>query len=748
MADLTRSTIASMSKPLPNMPMAHPGMAGGQNAGMTPKEIIAIFQRHLLMIIFCTILGLVLGGVGWFLCRQYIPQYTALTYVQVESPERQNPLQIETRTANKDTLYQFRVSMASLLKQESLFVDVLQLDRVRETDWYKDLDNKHIDGIQTFQEDFGASPQRESQFIAVSMKTPSAGESATILNAVVDLFVNRQTESSKTDIRNKLSNLTEQERSLRRDLQTANNALDEWRASSGFTGLGMDDEFEHTLNQKEQQIVLQLDNLETEISDLETRIETYEARVESVGVDVVTQSQTEQDPIVINLKQQKAQLKAVLEEKQTNLGENHRAVREMQERIAQIDIQIEERYLEIAKVNRESLLTNAMDQKRNLESQRGTLLQKQAEAVSQLKAMENAKAEYDIRRTNRDQLKDSLESLNKQMEQFQALLNDPDTPKVRKVGAARPPLEPSFPKWQVFFPGGFVLGFMLGAGLAFLVEFLNDKLRTPKDIITNIKLPLLGMICDAAEDKDVRKTSDPSRAVIELPYSITSEFYRQLRTNLDKNLLPSQKVILVTSGSGGEGRSSVASNLATSFVAKSKKVVFVDANFRRPASLEIFPKSNADMPHNTQQVKGLSNYLSNGGNISDVIRHCSTSGVDVIDCGPVPSNPAELLEGEKMDELLKQLSVSYDYVVVDGPPLLVSDAKILAIKADACLLIFNATKTRKGAAMRSVRELRDINANVIGCALVSVKSLKGGYFNEMFKSYRDYSKGQLVASAK
>lgn len=749
MTDLTRSSINSMSRPnQPHPGRMNPQMAAGQMGGMTPKEIIAIFQRHILMIVCFTFFGLVLGGVSWFLALRFIPKYTAVTYIQVESPERQNPLQIETRTANKDTLYQFRVSMASLMKQESLFAELLKLERVRDTKWYKSLDNKYVDGIKELKDNFGASPQRESQFITASMRTSSAGESAEILNAVVDLFVNSQSETSKNEIRNKLTNLQAQEDKLRSDLKTANDALDEWRARSGFTGLAMDDEFEHTLSRKEQQIVLQLDNLETDISETEEQIRTFQARLESVGVDPVTQAQTEQDPIVLNLKQQKAQLTALVDEKQANLGENHRTVRELKQRVNQIEQQMIERYQEIARVNRQSILTSAQDQMRALENQRQTLIKKQQEAQTQLQGMERAKAEYDRRLVTRDQLKDSLEEMGKQIEQFQALLDDPETPKVRKVGNARPPLAPSFPKWQVFFPGGFILGFMAGAGLAFLVEFMNDKLRTPKEISTNISLPLLGMICDTGEDKEIKAISDPSRTIIEAPYSISSEFYRQLRTNLDKNLAETQKVLLVTSGSGGEGRTSIAANLAASFVAKNEKVIFVDTNFRRPSSLKIFPKSSSDMPSGTQQVQGLSNYLENGGNISDIIRHCNKSGVDVIDAGPLPGNPAELLESSNMDNLLRQLSTSYDHVIIDGPPLLVSDAKILAIKSDACLLVFNATKTKKGAAMRSVRELREINANVVGCSLVGVKSLKGGYFNEMFKSYRDYSKAQLATSAK
>lgn len=747
MSDLTRATINSISRPVHAAPSGthNPSQAA---AGMTPKEILAIFRRHIWMITSSTIAGLIVGGIAWYLCLTYIPQYTAVTVVRVESQDRQDPTNIATITGNKDILYQYRVEMASRMTQESLFDDLLKLDAVRKTQWFQNLNNPFVDGIETLKEDFGVSPQRESQLITVSMRTASPTESATIVNSAVDLFVNEQSESSKTEIQYKLQNLTAQESAMKRDLLNANNALDNWRASSGFTGLDMKEQDQHTINQKEQQLVLQLDNIESEISKLEDEIKTYELRVQNTNIDIVTQAQTEQDTIVLSLKQEKAQLKSILEQKQSSLGENHRSVKELRERITQTDRQIEERYLEIAKVNRESLLTAAQDQQRSLDAQRQTLQQKRTEAGTQLKGLENARAEYERLLTTRDRLKDSLDLMTKQIEKFQTMLNDPETPKVRKVAIAPKPLFPSFPKWQVFFPGGLILGFMIGAGLAFLVEFLNDKLRTPKDIMTNVRIPLLGLICHTDEDMATKNLRESSIVMKEAPHSMTSEFYRQMRTNLKKNLTGKQKVISITSGAGGEGRTSVAANLAVSFVAEGTKVIFIDANFRRPASLTIFPKSVTDMPSSVQQVTGLSSYLNGKCNMSDILRHCTSTGVDVIDSGPLPTNPSEMLENARMDQLLHQLSTSYDYVIIDSPPMLVTDAKIIAMKADACVLVFNATKTRKGAAQRAVRELRSLNANLLGCALVAVRSLKGGYFDEMFKSYQDYSKPQLAASTR
>jgi Mrp family chromosome partitioning ATPase len=131
----------------------------------------------------------------------------------------------------------------------------------------------------------------------------------------------------------------------------------------------------------------------------------------------------------------------------------------------------------------------------------------------------------------------------------------------------------------------------------------------------------------------------------------------------------------------------------------------------------------------------------------EIIRPSGIEGFDVIDSGPLPPNPAELLGGAQMKQLVKHQRETYDYVIIDGPPvLLVSAAKILAKLVDGTALVFNAGATRRGAALRTIRELRDVNAEIVGCVVFAVKAMKGGYFTEQFRSYQEYQKLQLAHS--
>jgi Mrp family chromosome partitioning ATPase len=98
-----------------------------------------------------------------------------------------------------------------------------------------------------------------------------------------------------------------------------------------------------------------------------------------------------------------------------------------------------------------------------------------------------------------------------------------------------------------------------------------------------------------------------------------------------------------------------------------------------------------------------------------------------------------------MEELIKQQRDNYDYIIIDGlPVLLVSESKVLARLVDGTIMVFNAASTRRGAAQRAIRELKDVNADILGCVIFDARVLKGGYFREQFKSYQKYHKPLLV----
>jgi capsular exopolysaccharide synthesis family protein len=280
-----------------------------------------------------------------------------------------------------------------------------------------------------------------------------------------------------------------------------------------------------------------------------------------------------------------------------------------------------------------------------------------------------------------------------------------------------------------------------------MIELLNDLVRTPRDVARFLHIPLLGVIPDASED-DLARDVDLHQVVHQAPYSIIGESYRRFRTNLEMSVTPdSLRTLLVTSGNAGDGKTSVAVNLATAFVAKNERVLLIDVNFRRPSLHTIFPHASAGKVDMTEADFGLSNLLMGQCDSDQVIRPTGVEGLDVINAGLLPANPVELLASPRMKQLIDMQREVYDRVVIDSPPvLLVSDAKVLAKLVDGTVLVFNAAATRKGAATRTIFEMKDVGANVVGCVLFAVQAMKGGYFHQQFKAYRKYLKPQLAST--
>lgn len=729
-------TNAMVRRPGPRPPMA----AGAPT--LTPKEIIGILRRHVLLMIFSATLGLVIGGVAWYLFRRFLPTYTAQTAIEVLPPGTADPMEIRTTLANKDLAYQLRFTKAAFIKQQSTLENLLRRDKIRDTEWFKGFNNDIPKTVEDLEDNLRASPQREGNWIMLSMKCHDKKESALIVNEMLDLFLKGQQDIATRDVVGQLAKRTDQQRRLRGELQQSNDTLETIRKGTEFTNLG-GQRFRDYLDYKLSGLENMKNELQNNVAQLESFVTTLRVRAEG-EFDVIVREQIERDPIASGMRRTIASIELGLAQQLNRFGENHRRVRQMRDARKQAKFDLAFRQNEIADIRRRANLRNAEDQMTSLTEQLAALQKQLIEAKMEHKDIDNLRANYEKYVIIRDEKQKLLEEMDAHIEKLYALMEDPGISKVKMVGLAPEPLRMSFPEIKIFLPGGFMLGLMVGIGLAFAIELLNDLLRAPSDVMKHLRVPLLGMICHADEDDDVEGV-DLFHVVRQAPYSIMSECYRQFRTNLRlSGSGESHKTLLVTSGRAGDGKTSVAVNLSATLVAEDKKILFIDTNFRRPSTATLFPRTEADGSVAEHVDFGLSNYLMGQCEYDDVVRTSGIEGFDIIDSGPLPSNPAEILGSANMTKLLEKSRELYDSVVIDGPPLLISDAKILAAQADGTIVVFNAGATRRGAAQRTLRELRDINANLIGGVLVGVRSMKGGYFQEVYRSYQAYQQIQVA----
>jgi capsular exopolysaccharide synthesis family protein len=737
-----RGPIAS---PRPPMSVVRPstGLAPAK-PGLSPREFLGVFRRHLLLIFLLTILGGGLGAAAWTLLRKALPSFTAQAYVEVLPPVQEDPTVISSVQVNKDIRYTTRVTIASLIREQGTLEQLLKSDKVRQTQWFtREVGGDVPTAILYLMKYFGAYAQRDGDFVAISMSCGVAKESADIVNTMADLFVKSQGNQKRTEIQDSLTQLETRRVQIQEDLDRANKSLDEVRTKWGITDVSSQKGaflHEHPIVTRFNQLQLQENNLLQQITQMEAVIKSLQA-LAAGPINEQVERIIERDPIFSQLTSQIAAAEAQRSAKLTKFGEGHRLVQMSNELIQELQEKRAKRRQEIADQTRQGNLKDAQQALAATKEQLAELQRLRQEAEAKKKDFDMASIEYERIVAVRDERISVLNTIKEQIEKMRILLDDPKTPKVVVKAWALPPLEMDASRhWLVWLPLGTVLGLLLGVGLAFAMELFCDLLRTPSDVARSVDVPLLGVIPDDSED-DLPDDVDLCRVVAQAPYSILAESYRRLRTNLEQW---GGRTWLITSGDAGDGATSSAVNLAIALAASGKKVLLIDGNFRHPDCQSIFPAALGGGPAKPAGL-GLSHLLLGQCTVRDAIRPSGLGGLSVMDAGMLPPHPAELLAGPRMEALLKELAKAFHHVVIDSPPsLLVSDAKVLARVADATVVVFSAARTRRGAALRTLDELRAVKANVVGCVLFGVKAMKGGYYRRQYKSYRRYLKPQLA----
>jgi succinoglycan biosynthesis transport protein ExoP len=302
---------------------------------------------------------------------------------------------------------------------------------------------------------------------------------------------------------------------------------------------------------------------------------------------------------------------------------------------------------------------------------------------------------------------------------------------IRSVDKARVPTHPSEPNVPRNLMFALALGLSTGIGLAFLLEGMDNTVRTPEQAQAISALPSLGMIPlgskGAIETATKRLTVASSREAVELvtqsrPQSQMAESYRALRTSLLLTSLGGPpKVILVTSALPQEGKTTTSINTAIVLAQKGTRVLLIDADLRRPSihkTLGMGPKT------------GLSNVLTGNATLQQaVVRSSLLPTLFVLAAGTPPPNPAELLASSNMKDILAELREEYDHIIVDTPPTLsVTDAVVMSTRADAVVLVIRSGQTTKQALRRARDLLMQVNARVAGVLLNAVDLTSPDYY--------------------
>jgi len=313
------------------------------------------------------------------------------------------------------------------------------------------------------------------------------------------------------------------------------------------------------------------------------------------------------------------------------------------------------------------------------------------------------------------------------------------TSNVAVIVPAEFPLKPYLPKKLLNLALAAMIGLIGGIGLAFLMEYLDDSIKSNVELERVCHIPSLGVLPFLSQNGrpalEEGASLRPELVLYSQPKAMLSEAIFNVRTAV---LLSSPGgppgIIIVTSANPGEGKSTVSVNLASALASNGKRVVIVDGDMRKPVIHTIF-----DQPGQP----GLANFLSGGASLAEILKPTQIPDLFFIPAGPVPPNPVQLVTSEAFTELLKELKRDFNYVIVDTPPLIgFTEARAISSLADGVLLVVKHHETSRGAVRLAVQLLAQVRAPISGAVLNMVQSDRlgyGGYYG-YYKHYRHYYK--------
>jgi Mrp family chromosome partitioning ATPase/uncharacterized protein involved in exopolysaccharide biosynthesis len=360
-----------------------------------------------------------------------------------------------------------------------------------------------------------------------------------------------------------------------------------------------------------------------------------------------------------------------------------------------------------------------------------------------------AMAEEEARLTGRVQTLTSTSDDVRREYQKARMAEEVEAGDVDIVDLAGTPYAPILATASLKLALGLLLGFLLGAGGAFLLEHLNTSIRKPEDLEQALRVPGLAVIPRLTggspnppkkgllrpgkrAELDAKRANASALGTVTQPFSIGVEAFRMLRTSLvwceqGDNM----KTLVVTSAAPGEGKTLTSANLSVTFAYDGLRVLLIDCDVRRPRLHGLFqvPRSPGLMELLTPSYNGSDagqsltfnprdGQTDSGRPVTDIIRPTNVRGLSLLTCGALPTNPSGLLSGVRMRVLLQELAKSFDLVILDTPPVLATaDAGILAALADGVLLVVRAGQTDRVAAKRAHQQLVNVGARVVGTVL-------------------------------
>lgn len=686
-----------------------------------------LMLKHRLVVLGAVIACLTVGVAATLLMT---PIYTASTTIQIDR-EAARVLDVEGVTpAEAQVGDEFFQTQYGLLKSESLAsrtVDSLGLARDNSfleamgSDGESDPAARRKKAVDVLTKNIAVRPVRGSRLVEVSFASPSPQLSARVANGMAENFIESNLERRYESASYARRFLEERLRQVKARLEETEKQLVAYAASQGIVNVaaqpvGTNGGAEQTASQSLTASDLVAMNTALAAAKSE-RIRAEQKWRQASSANSASLPEVLQNPTIQALSQTRATLQAQYQEKLGVYKPDYPVMQQLTAQIEELDRQIDAQ-MEVIRSSIRGQYEVAARQEASLEAQ-----------VSGLKSgvmdLRDRSIQYNILQREVDTNRTLYDGLLQRYKEV-GLAGGVGTNNISVVDRASPPSSPSEPNPLLNLTLSLVIGLVLGALGALVLELLDETIQNPNEVEAKLGIPLLGAVPVLPKGVSVEE-------MLEDPRSAFNEAYYSVRTALQFSTARGvPPLLLVTSARPSEGKSTTARVIARNFARLNMKVLLVDTDLRNPSQHRFMYTDNSH---------GLSNVLTGASSLADAVQTSHIPNLFFIPCGPLPPNPAELLSGPRLRAILAEAQEEYDLVVLDGPPVLgLADAPLLAHAVAGIVFVVQASGTKLGQIRGAIQRLaQGGGSKIVGGILTKYDAKKTyGYGAEYAYDHYEY----------
>jgi capsular exopolysaccharide synthesis family protein len=714
--------------------------SGPPGGGFTAADILRVLRKRKWLILITLAAALALSAGGTFIWWRYAPMYQARALLMVR-PRKGSIYRETTWITNPDIMEQMMRTQAGLVLSYDVLLAACRDPKMRETKWFKGILEKDREGaaIEQLQMELDVQPMPKTAYIQISMSGLDREDLPEIINIVAEHAEKISTEGTKGQHEQEITNLTDQMNALIKTRDTRLREAKDARKSAKEGGLttsqlALTEEL-RAINESIRELRLEQSRITEFLRSLQDLDLENPDTDELMKIGLV-QTFVDTHPNVQGLRNALVTLRSQLVSLSKKLGEKHRNVTAIRDRIDGLVAELEREKATLAVQGAQNLLSRNRMDAAYIKAALNKLGDDQEDVQAKLRDVTGALEEIKLKEEEAKRLDEQIQRMNQRILDLQVIRKS-DVP-MHVAQKAVTPRRPYMPRWGVMLPAGLALGLFLGLALAFLLEFIDTSVKSPSDVARRVELPVLGMVPHVDDVEE--EIADIRLVAINNPSSLISEAYRQIRTNLlFSGPEERRRCLVVTSPAPADGRTSVALNLGATIAAGGHKVLVADANFRQPCLRRLFPQCPEG---------GLSSALVGQADWRDQVTE-TEPGLYVMASGPLPPNPAELLGSDQMRQLIQEASTEFDQMIFDGPPcLVVTDPCVLSALTDGVVLVVRAGVNTYGVVRRTRDMLTRVGVHIVGAVLNGVRVTAGGYFRKSYEVFYEYQeRAQLPAES-